>query len=401
MTCVTLEQAIQLILEQAKPINDIIKVPVLEANGHILAEDLIAPIDNPPFDRAPVDGYTLWAEDTKGASYETPAIAKVAGCIYAGDMAEYAVERGQAVRIMTGAAIPKGCSCTVMQEDTDYGKEQVAIYKAYDSFQNYCFCGEDYKKGTKLLEKGSKITFAEQGILASAGVQDAIVFRKPHITLITTGDELNEPQNPLLPGKIYDSNRFLLMGRFQELGFSSITGKHVGDDVSLMAKALQEACACSDFVLTTGGVSVGEKDILHDALKEMGASRIFWKVQMKPGTPTIFSVCQNKMIISLSGNPFGALANFELLIRPALAKMSRDVSLAMREKTAVMAEDFPKASKRRRFVRAVERDGIVSLPKGILSSGAIASFIGCNCLIDIEEGTPAIQKGEKVRIWML
>ena len=205
----------------------------------------------------------------------------------------------------------------------------------------------------------------------------------------------------LLSGKIYDSNTMMVSCRMQELGIPLASKKHVADSEEVMAEELKQACQDADIIITTGGVSVGKKDILHGALEKLGARKIFWRVRIQPGTPTIFSVYENTLIISLSGNPFGAMTNLELLVRPLLHEMTGDSRYVMKQKEGIMKVEFPKKSKGRRFVRAIYNDGEITLPNGLFSSGAIGSLRGCNCLLDIQPGTPAIPVGEKVTVWML
>ena len=252
-----------------------------------------------------------------------------------------------------------------------------------------------------MLKKGDYITFAEQGILSATGRIRVKVFKKPVVHLLTTGDEVCAPGQQLLPGKIYDSNGMMVSSRLRELGIEPEEISHVADNEDVLAEKLKKACENADVVITTGGVSVGKKDVLHTALKLAGAEKIFWRVLIQPGTPTIFSVYQNTLIISLSGNPYGAMANLELLVRPLLHEMTGNERFAMEKREGTMMEIFPKKSKGRRFVRAIYKNGEVTLPSGILSSGAIGTLRGCNCLLDIPAGTPSVQKGEKVTVWML
>lgn len=401
MEDVSLEMAEQLILQNAGIITRTKDIPVLESNGYNMAEDLRAPLDNPPFHRSPIDGYAARSGDLQGASPDNPVCLTVTGCIYAGSVYDGTAESGQAIRIMTGAPIPEGCDCTIRQEDTDYGEETVHIFKEIRKHENFCFRGEDYHEGELLLEKGRRITFAEQGVLSSVGQAVVKVFEKPVIYLLTTGDEVQPPGLPLTPGKIYNSNGIMVAARLAELGMPVTHIEHVCDDEAVMAARLKQVCQSADIVVTTGGVSVGKKDIMHGALKLLGAQRIFWKVQIQPGTPTVFSVFDNTPILSLSGNPFGAMANVELLLRPLLAKMGNAPELIMRRKEAVFCGEFPKRSKRRRFVRAHYEDGQVSVTKGIFSSGSISSLRGCNCLLEVKAGTNSIGEGEKVCVWLL
>lgn len=397
-----LEEAVKLILQQIDSIDDIVEKKVSGAGGFCLAEDIYAPLDNPPFPRSPIDGYAVRACDIKEATPEHPVRLKVIGCVFAGEDGQMlSVDRGQACRIMTGAPFPQGTDAAVKQEDTDYGENTVSIYRSQGSYDNYCFQGEDYRKGTLLLQKGTRITFAEQGILAGIGRTVVQVYRKPVIRVFTTGDELCMPGIPLAPGKIYDSNGMMVSARLEELGIPPAAVCHQPDREKELADSLKSAAAVSDLIITTGGVSVGKKDILHGALRLMGAEKIFWKVKLQPGMPTIFSVYQGTGILSLSGNPFGAMANLELLLRPVLKKMTGDRTYLMEQRHGVIKADFKKKSRVRRFVRAYYDAGNVYFPQGIHSSGAIGTLRGCNCLLDIPAGTECVKAGERVTVWML
>ena len=241
----------------------------------------------------------------------------------------------------------------------------------------------------------------ETGILASMGCAEAVVYRHPKVSVLTTGDEVTSPGQPLQPGKIYNSNLTMLVVRLRELGIRPVLAKTISDDPELMGKALKDAAAQSDLIITTGGVSVGKKDILHKAVQVSGSERVFWRVIAKPGTPVLFSVCEGVPVISLSGNPFGAAANFEMLIRPALAKMTRDESLNPVVSQAVMADPFFKESKRRRFIRGILKDGQVYMPSGLHSSGVLSSLQGCNCIVDIPAGSGALKLGDPVKVVLI
>ncbi len=402
MEHVTVEQAVALIEERVSFIDRKKKLPLMEALGYVMAETVYAPFSNPPFDRAPIDGYALKAEDTKGATKECPVILTVVEEVDAGQYSERELQHGQAVRIMTGAPIPKGCDCCIRQESTNYGEDKVEIYQEMKSHENYCDLGEDVREGDLLVRDGVTLTFVELGILASLGITEVTVYDKPRLALVTTGDEVVTPGQPLGPGKIYNSNMTMMEARLKELGYPFCIIKSHGDDGKSLAKELMELANGVDAIVTTGGVSVGKKDILHDAIKEMKAERVFWKVLLKPGTPTIFSVYNSIPIVSLSGNPFGALTNTELLLRPMLATMANDKSLLPVRTTGVMEDEFLKESKGRRFIRAYYENHKVYLPKnGLHSSGVLSTMAGCNCVIDITPGTKQLLKGDEVTVVLL
>lgn len=402
MEYVTVEQAIALIEENVISIERKMKLPLDDSLGFVIAETIYAPMSNPPFDRSPIDGYAVRAMDTQGASKDSPVILKVVEEVDAGQYSNRVVQQGEAVRIMTGAPIPQGCDCCIRQECTDYGEEQVLIYQQMQPHENYCDCGEDVKEGALLIEEGTRLTFVELGILAGMGISQVLVYEKPRLALVTTGDEVIAPGEPLRPGKIYNSNQTMMEARLTELGYPFSIVEYEADDATALAEKLSSLAKQVDVIVTTGGVSVGKKDILHESLAILKAKRIFWKVLLKPGTPTIFSMLNEVPILSLSGNPFGALTNTELLLRPLIAKMAKNPSLLPDRTTGVIEHDFLKESKGRRFIRAYYKNHKVYLPqKGLHSSGVLSTMAGCNCVIDITPGTKQLLKGDEVNVVLL
>ena len=394
-TGLTLEEAQTAILLNRVPLGTQM-LPLERALGRTLAADVAAPLDQPPFDRSPLDGYALRSADLAGATRDHPAVLEVVDTVYAGDEARIPVGPGQAVRIMTGAMLPPGCDCVAPQEDTDRG-DPVSVFVSLKPFQNYVYQGEDYRKGALLLEKGTRLDAAALGVLAGAGITEAEVYHRPRVGLLTTGDEVVSPGTPLPVGKIYGSNQMLLAARLAELGFETETA-HRGDDPAAVAETMRELLEICDVLLTTGGVSVGDKDIFHQALPLLGAERIFWRVNLKPGTPAMYSVYEGKPILSLSGNPFAAFTTFELLARPLLAALSGEEGPRWGE--GVLDTPFPKASPRRRFIRGRYENGHITLPEGH-SSGMLASLVGCNCLAELPAGSPPAEAGTRVRILLL
>lgn len=395
ITGVSLEEAVARMTSPLSPLGTE-SLPLEAALGRTLAADITAPLDHPPFDRSPLDGYALRSADLAGATRDHPAVLEVVDTVYAGDQARIPVKPGQAVRIMTGAMLPPGCDCVVPQEDTNRGNP-VSVFASLKPFQNYVYQGEDYRKGTLLLGKGTRLDAAALGVLASAGLTEAEVCRRPRVGLLTTGDEVVSPGTPLPAGKIYGSNQMLLAARLAELGFERETA-HRGDDPSAVAETMKELLETCDVLITTGGVSVGDKDIFHQALPLLRAEQVFWRVDLKPGTPAMYSVWQDKPILSLSGNPFAAFTTFELLARPLLAALSGEEGPRWGE--GVLDTPFPKASPRRRFIRGRYENGHITLPEGH-SSGMLASLVGCNCLAELSAGSPPAEAGTRVRILLL
>ncbi len=391
---ITAEAALELVLKHTPVIEEKEQIHIADISGRVLAENVKTVFDNPPFHRSPVDGYACKAADLKEASEEQPVMLKVVREIDAGDYSEEEVQSGQAVRIMTGAAIPPGCDCCVRQEDTDYGEESVRIYKAERQWGNYCFKGEDFKVGQVLLKAGRELGFVEAGVLAGMGIPEVSVYRRPRVAVLTTGNEVVQPGEPLSPGKIYDINQKLLAARLKELGAEMTEVHSVPDEPEQMAEALKKAAKEADLIVTTGAVSVGKKDIMHESLARIGAKRVFWGIKVKPGMPTLFSDYAGTPVMSLSGNPFSALVITELLLRPMLAKMMQRPSLELTRVTGILADAFGKPSPGRRFVRAYWKDGIFHLPEGLNSNGVLASMLGCNCLLDVPAGSGALKPGD-------
>lgn len=400
---IELEQAINILLEYGREIEKTQNIGIWDANSRILAEDIYSPIDNPPFDRSPLDGFALRSQDLSGASKTKPKKIAVVEAINAGNYSNKEIKEGQAARIMTGAPMPKGTDCVIRLEDVEEIEEtNILVNKELKHYENYCFKGEDVKIGDPILSKGEKITYIEQGILASVGFDKVKVFERPKVALYATGDEVIEPGQDLYPGKIYDSNLTLLYSRLGELGFTPVIAKHLPDDPGIVAKELKKASKDADIIITTGGVSAGDKDIFHEVLPIMNAKRLFWKVKLKPGTPVMFATYEDTAMFHLSGNPFAAATTFELLVRPYLSKVSRDVTIATRRKMGLLENDFPKESIGRRFIRAREEGGRVTIPLSHKhASGILSSMKGCNCLIDIPAGSPKLSKGTKVEVVLL
>ena len=404
-----LEKAVKILTDAVQPICDTETIPLLKANGKILAEDIIAPGNQPPFPRSPLDGYAVRGEDTDGASSESPVSLKVIGKIYAGETFSGKIEKNECVRLMTGAPIPAGANAVIRQEDTDCGETTVRIYRGKSPYQNYCYEGEDYKKGDLLAAAGTSLSGPVIGVIAGTGREEVKVFRAPVITVISTGDELVMPGKELSPGKIYDSNLYLVVGRLRDLGIMSYYALHAPDHLDIICAEIETACMNSDLVITTGGVSVGEKDLMHQTIEELHAQKLFWRVNLKPGAPTLAYIANKTPVICLTGNPYGVAVNFELLVRPVLAKLMQDAARNTVRYPAVLENDSPKHGGVRRFMRGFfsERTDehfhivrTVTIPEGNHASGSLSSIVGCNCLAEIPEDSLG-KKGEKIWIYPL
>ena len=259
--------------------------------------------------------------------------------------------------------------------------------------------GEDYHAGDILVKEGTRLDYISIGILASGGKKLVKVRKIPRISLITTGNELIEPGEPMNCGKIYNTNQYLIRSRLREWGISCRTIQ-IADDAASVERAILSELEQSDGVITTGGVSVGEKDILNEVLPKISDRILFGGLEVKPGSPSKCAIVNGKPLLALSGNPFAAVAVLELLGRPMVSALMGSRWLECKRQTAEMERDFLKKSPQRRFLRGFYENGSVYIPEGH-SSGQIRSFAGCNCMIDIPKGSEALKKGEKVNVWML
>lgn len=401
MENIELELALQLIGDTVNEISSTEKINIEESRGRIIGEDIYAPINQPPFNRSPLDGYALRSEDTVGASKKNPIKLCVVDEIFAGGNINTEIEKNEAIRIMTGAEIPEGADCVIRQENTNYSMEEVEIYDELKKYENYCFAGEDVKKGSKLISKGEKLTYIHIGLLATMGITQVLVKRKPRIGIISTGDEIVSSGKPLSKGKIYDSNRITISMRLMDFGCEIVSSKIIEDEVCQVSKEINNLIDKVDVIITTGGVSVGKKDIMHEVINKINADRLFWRVRMKPGTPAIYSIYKKTPILSLSGNPFAAIATFEIMGKELIYKLSGNKDLKQIRIKSVMEDNFLKESKGRRIVRGIYKNNKVYLPQGGHSPGMMASMLGCNCLIDIKPGTKQLLKGDEVDIILI
>ena len=401
MQDIELEQAVEILLAHASPVTETEDVPLLDAVGRVAAEDIKAGFDNPPFDRSPLDGYTFAAASTRMATAESPVTLRVVAEECAGDFFAGTVGAGECVRIMTGGAIPQGCDCVVRQEDVREDGDAIRVPFTSKPYENYCYAGEDIKKGTVILRQGQIIRAAQIAVLASEGHATVRVHRRVRVAVASTGDELLQPGEPLRPGKIYNSNLYLLAGRLKELGAEVTVVGSVPDDVERATEVIASYADKVDVFLTSGGVSVGKKDIMHGVVPALGAERLFWRVCMKPGAPAIAYTRGRLLGIALSGNPFAAFATFELMAKPALLRIAGQTDVMPARRRAVLADAFPKECLGRRFLRArMEVDGRVSLPDQH-ESGSLFSAAGCDAFVDVPAGTKPLAAGTEVKVVIL
>jgi molybdopterin molybdotransferase len=302
---------------------------------------------------------------------------------------------------MTGAPIPEDCDAVIGQEDTDYGESTVNVYISVAPYENYCRQGEDYRRGDILLPDRTHIGPVETGIIGSLGIAEADVYRKPRVLLMSTGDELVMPGSELTPGKIYDSNLFTFEAMLRDWGAEVVVAIHSSDDPEDAVEKITRYAESVDLIITTGGVSVGKKDIMHDVFRIMDVERIFWKIAMKPGMAMLSGIREETLYLALSGNPYAAFADMHLVVRQVICELTGDDHLQMIRGTAVLADSYKKSSPARRFVRAYVQDGVAHIEGHTGGNGDIAPGIGINALLDIPGDSGELRPGDKVSILYL
>lgn len=392
-----IEEAVNLIAEAAAPIKETMSVPLSDACGYITASDIIADSAVPSFPRSAMDGYAVNSKDTGSASKESPVTLKVIGEIMAGDCPNLKYAPGTAVRVMTGAMVPEGYDSVVKQEDTDFGEEEVQVFASLSQYMNYCHAGEEIEKYAVVLKAGTRIGRTEAGLIASLGMSEVGVRRPVRVAVISTGSELCEAGEVLKPGQIYNSVRYILGTAVRQEKLDLSFECTCPDDEYTIMSLLRQALDESDIVLTTGGVSVGKKDLMPEILEKLRAERLFGGVNIQPGTPTIGSVLDGKIILSLSGNPYAAMANFDLYFWPVVSKLMGSKSFLPGEGEAVLADSYDKVNRMRRLIRAYESGGKVYLPASEHMSSVFGNTISCNCYMDIPAGK-SVHPGDTVKI---
>ena len=399
------ERAKQIILENipSEPAKTE-EIPIYKAYNRVLAEDIIAPFNVPSFNRSIVDGYAVRAEDTFGAEEEKPVKLKLVGRINVGEAPRLTVNSMETAEIATGAALPEGANAVVMVEYTSREGDEVTVYRPVVKGENVMKAGDDIKSGEKILEKGEVLIPRKIGVLAALGFTNVKVYSPPKIAIISTGPEIVEPGKPLPLGKVYDVNSYTLSAAVQELGAIPLNMGIVPDEEKEIENAIKAALESADAVITSGGVSVGPKDLIPKVLARLGKPGIlFCGVSIKPGKPTTFSVINGKPVFSLPGQPTSALFVFLMLVRPALLRMGgirKEMDIQTVE--AYAGEKIFPARGRKTFVMVfLKRDDSGRLiaypvPKGL--SGAITTLAKASGYVEIPENRQFIECGEKVKV---
>lgn len=383
---IEVEEGIALFEREIMPKTCKVVVPLEDAGGMVLAESVKAPFAVPHFPKSAMDGYAVHHGDVAGAAKETPVTLKVQGELCAGDYREYRYEPGTAIRVMTGGYVPEGYTAVVKQEDTDYGATEVRIYSPVKEYQNYCKAGEDIAEGSTVLEVGTSLTPVHIGLLASLGIGSVRVIEPVKVLIVSTGSELLEMGESLIPGKIYNSISHMLSASVKRAGFTVVGTQVCPDEEERLKEVLTNAVKQADVVITTGGVSVGKKDLMPDVLTELGAKLLFRGSNIQPGTPTMGCMLQGKPVLSLSGNPYAAIVNFEMYFWSIVCRLMGCDAWMPKTERVILASEYPKVNRLRRFIRARAEAGQVRIPTGEHASSVISTMAGCNCFIDLEAG---------------
>lgn len=368
--------------------------------GRVLAEDIRADHDVPPFNRSPYDGYAIRSVDSKTASRDHPVVFNVIGRIGAGEVFSDTVKAKQAVKIMTGAPIPTGCDAVIMLELVEEKENQtIRIKRAVQPNDNISFRGEDVKKNTVIIEKGKTITPGVVALLATFGYEQVPVVEKPVVGIIATGSELVEIDEPLADGKIRNSNAYMIQAQLERIGVKAIYFGQFSDDLDLCFEQVSTALEQVDVLISTGGVSVGDFDFLPEIYQRLDATVLFNKVGMRPGSVTTVAVLNEKVLFGLSGNPSACYVGFELFVRPFLRSYLCDQEPFCKAVRATIGSDFLKPNPFDRFVRGTisfDDGDVVVTPVGLDKSNVVTSLALANVLIVLPGGTRGYRTGDKV-----
>lgn len=381
-----IEEAQQRIISFIQPLSAEMISPT-HAARRVMAQDVLAPISLPPFDNSAMDGYAVRAADVAGASVDSPVTLPCVGAVAAGSSFSDTLPPNTCIRIFTGSPLPAGADAVVMQEDTRVAGQLIEMIDAVKPWENVRLAGDDVKSGTIIAQSGERLNAAQLALLCAVGVPNIQAVKQPVIGILSTGNELIAPGQPLAPGQIYESNRSMLATLVAQAGGIVRVFPFVRDSLEMTRAALEKAFAECDAIVSTGGVSVGEHDTVKAAFEGIGGTLEFWKVAMKPGKPFAFGHLGKKLLFGLPGNPVSAFVTFLLLVRPAILKLQGVGDVSLPAHPGVLAEPLQNRGPRRHFMRvSVDAMGKVR-SAGLQASHALSSLARANALVNVPPET--------------
>jgi molybdenum cofactor synthesis domain-containing protein len=379
-------------------------IPLLQATGRILAEDVVAPLGIPPFDRSTVDGYAVRAEDTFGAEEIRPIQLRLAGTVNIGEIPQVKVTKGKVAEIVTGAPTPRGADAVVMMEHTERTDSMIRIFTPVGKDENIMKASSDIKKGQLLLRTCQSLGSREIGMIAAIGKPRIKVYKIPRVAVVSAGPEIVEPGKKLTPGKIYDINAYTLSSAVTEAGGNPLCLGVVQDNPKQLQKVLKHALAQTDMVVTSGGVSVGPKDVMPSVVNTLGKPGIIVSgISIRPGKPTTIASVNGKPVFSLPGHPASALLVSYLLVRPLIQQLAgREPQLPPQMKAYTRTRLFPAKGRRTYVLVTLKCDGTgrqTAEPVLASQSGAITTPAKADGYIEILENTQFIERGEQCVVY--
>ncbi len=405
MTALSAAEAAGRILEDIER-QPALRIPLDDARGSVLAEDVVSPLDIPAWTNSAMDGYAARGEDVRGASESSPVQLRVVEHLPAGKFPSRPIGPGECARIFTGAPLPNGSDSVIRQEDTDLGAETVTIVKDRDVGVNIRRAGEDIKRGSTVLTAGTELRPAHLGVLASLAVAHPLVYRRPRVAILGSGDEIvdvDQPEAILSGRKIASSNTHTLVALVREAGGEPVNLGIAADDPGSLRDHLARAMDC-DLLVTTAGISVGEHDYLRSVMEDMGGELRFWKLRMRPGAPVGFGVLDRLPWIGLPGNPVSTMVTFELFVRPAIRRMMGHRLYFRRSAPVRVAETISVRPRLQHFLRGVVSEGPSGFEArltGPQGSGILTSMVQANALLIIPEGQFETAAGSTVSALIL
>ncbi|UCC20917.1 MAG: molybdopterin molybdotransferase MoeA [Promethearchaeota archaeon] len=376
------------------------EINIKDALNRVLADDIISEMDIPPFDRSAMDGYAIKAEDSFGSSPKNPQKVKLIGTIEIGESSKLEINKGEAIRVSTGAPVPKSSDAVIKIEDTEIENNLINLYTSLVPGKNVSRKGEDIQKGTLVLSKGTDLKAEHIAILTSLGFNNAKVRIKPKISIFSSGDELIEPGDILKPGKIYNSNTPMISALVNLYGGLVLRGESIKDNKDAIKKRLLETEKDSDVIIFTGGTSVGTKDYLPEIINESGII-LTHGIAMRPGSPILLGLLNNTLIFCLPGTPVAAYVSFLKIVGPAIRKILECSILDPRiEVNAIISKDVPVSGLGIMYYLRVkvekEENNFIAKPIKLKGSGVISSLTSSDGIIEISPNQEGLKKGERV-----